>query len=246
MKAIILCAGQGRRLLPYTESTPKCLLKLADKHFIEWQIDTLKAAGIEQIVAVIGYAAEDIRTLLSQRYGDSVTTVFNPFYEVADNLASCWMAREHFNDDVIILNGDTLFEADVVHQLLTKNDFPITLAIDHKASYDDDDMKVISQDDQLLAVGKTLAVAQVTGESIGMMHFSPIGIHHFKATIDALMHDQDSLQRWYLSVIDQLAQQDHVGVCSIHGCAWTEVDFVQDLEHAQSLVAQWQHADQDR
>ncbi len=240
MKAIILCAGQGRRLLPYTESTPKCLLKLAHKHFIEWQIDTLKSAGIEQIVAVIGYAAADIRKLLDQRYGNSIETVFNPFYEVADNLASCWMAREHFKDDVIILNGDTLFEVDIVHQLLAKNDFPITLAVDHKTNYDDDDMKVITQDEQLVSVGKKLPLSRVNGESIGMMSFNSTGIQHFKASIDSLMYDQKSLQCWYLFVIDQLAQQQHVGTCSIHGYEWTEVDFVQDLEIAQSLVTKWQ------
>ena len=246
MKAIILCAGQGRRLLPYTESTPKCLLQLADKHFIEWQIDNLKLAGIDDIIAVIGYAAENIRSLLQQRYADSVQTVFNPFYEVADNLASCWMAREHLREDLIILNGDTLFEVDIIHRLLNKNDFPITLAIDHKASYDEDDMKVIKQDEQLISVGKKLPLARVNGESIGIMKFDPIGAHHFETTIESLMHEQSSLQLWYLSVIDQLAQQNLVGTCSIHGYQWTEVDFVQDLDAAQALVQQWQSGSQDK
>ena len=239
MKAIILCAGQGRRLLPYTESTPKCLLSLNNKHFIEWQIDALQKVGIEQIVAVVGYAAQRIETILNKRYGDKVSFVYNPFYEIADNLASCWMAREHFKDDFIILNGDTLFEPQVISTLLSANEYPITLATDVKDSYDDDDMKIITEGNRLLSVGKKLPMQQVNGESIGVMHFNPIGAKLFKDTIEELMYSPESLQKWYLSIIDQLASQGKVSTCSIHGLDWTEVDFVQDLERAQLLADKW-------
>ncbi len=239
MKAIILCAGQGRRLLPYTESTPKCLLSLNNKYFIEWQIDALQEVGVEQIVAVVGYAAPRIESILNKRYGDKVSFVYNPFYEIADNLASCWMARDHFKDDFIILNGDTLFEPAVISKLLSTNDFPITLATDKKECYDDDDMKVITDGSQLISVGKKLAMADVNGESIGAMHFSPEGAMLFKNTIEKLMYSPESLQKWYLSIIDQLASEKYVGTCSIHGLEWTEVDFIQDLERAQQLAEKW-------
>ncbi len=239
MKAIILCAGQGRRLLPYTESTPKCLLSLGNKHFIEWQIDTLLAAGIDHVVAVVGYAAERVSSILSKRYGNKVITVFNPFYELADNLASCWMARDHLCDEFILLNGDTLFEPSIVTQLLSKNEQPVILVTDHKSTYDEDDMKVITQDSRLIAVAKNLPLDQVTGESIGMMRFTPAGSLLFKQRVDTRMYDQEALQHWYLTVIDELAKQGHVGVCSIHGKDWTELDFVQDLEQAQALVTKW-------
>ena len=239
MKAIILCAGQGRRLLPYTESSPKCLLSLNNKHFIEWQIDALQEVGIKQIVAVVGYAAPRIESILNKRYGDNVSFVYNPFYEIADNLASCWMARDHFKDDFIILNGDTLFEPSVITKLLNTNDFPITLATDQKDSYDDDDMKVITNGSRLISVGKKLPMSEVNGESIGIMHFNPQGANLFKDTIEKLMYSPDSLQKWYLSIIDKLATHDHVGTCSIHGLEWTEVDFVQDLEQAQKLAEKW-------
>ena len=95
MKAIILSAGQGRRLLPYTKSTPKCLLELSEKPFIEYQIDTLLQLGVNEIVVVVGYAANAVKQVLQERYdSNQVRTLYNPFYEVADNLASCWMARE--------------------------------------------------------------------------------------------------------------------------------------------------------
>ena len=240
MKAIILCAGQGRRLLPYTESTPKCMLSLGDKHFIEWQIDTLLSVGVEQIIAVIGYAAPRVTSLLNERYGTKVRTVYNPFYELADNLASCWIARDHLCDEFILINGDTLFEPAIVTQLLRDHDQAITLVTDCKHEYDDDDMKVIADQSRLLAIGKKLPLDQVTEESIGMIHFNPAGAAMFKDKIETLMYSQEALQQWYLTVIDDLAQQNNVGVCSIHGKDWAELDFVQDLEQAQALVAKWQ------
>lgn len=238
MKAIILCAGQGRRLLPYTESTPKCLLKLADRYFIEWQIDALKQIGISDIIAVIGYSAQRVESILTSKY-TTVRFVYNPFYEVADNLASCWMAREHFVDDFIIINGDTLFEPSIITTLLEQTRFPITLATDTKQYYDDDDMKVISHNQQLMSVGKTLSIDKVNAESIGAMHFNARGAELFRKTIDNLMYQPESLQRWYLSIIDQLASDGHVGTCPVDGLEWTEVDYIPDLERARQLAQKW-------
>ena len=239
MKAVILCAGQGRRLLPYTESTPKCLLQLSGKFFIEWQIDALKSLGIDQVIAVIGYDAVNIQSILKERYGYFTDTVFNPFFELADNLASCWMAREHFHGDFILLNGDTLFEPKIIQKLLAKNRLPITLATDEKEEYDEDDMKVISNDSNLLAVGKKLPLEQVTGESIGIMHFNPEGAALFRDSVEAAMFNQETLAKWYLSIIDKLARNGKVDTCSIHGLEWTEVDFVHDLENAEALTQKW-------
>lgn len=239
MKAIILCAGQGRRLLPYTESISKCLLSLNHKHFIEWQIDTLLSAGIRQVVAVTGYAAERVESLLRRRYAGKITVVYNPFYELADNLASCWMARHHFANDFIILNGDTLFEPGIISRLSAGQAYSITLATDHKDSYDDDDMKVITMNQQLKSVGKKLPLKQVNGESIGIMYFDPDGAQLFKAKLETSMYKPESLKKWYLTVIDELVGEGRVGHCSIHGMDWAEVDFVQDLQNAQTLVDKW-------
>src|SRR3569623_1166687 len=92
MKAIILSAGQGRRLLTLTENTPKCLLPVLGKPINEWQIDALLTAGVDQISVATGYQSAHVETLLQQRYpqrytNGQVNTIFNPFFEAADNLA---------------------------------------------------------------------------------------------------------------------------------------------------------------
>ncbi len=118
-KAIILSAGQGRRLLSLTENTPKCLLPVLGKPIIQWQIDALFSAGVNEITVVTGFQSALVEALLQKRYTDGqVNTIFNPFFEVADNLASCWIARFAMDRDFLLLNGDTVFDGSLLAQVL--------------------------------------------------------------------------------------------------------------------------------
>ncbi len=241
MKAIILSAGQGSRLLPLTAERPKCTLPIEGKTIIEWQIDALNENGIDDIVVVTGYKADKVHRLLDRRYGkDSVKVVFNPFYEVADNLASCWMVRKQMEGEFLLINGDTLFEPAVAQKLIMTGQQPITLARDHKAHYDEDDMKLILDNEQLLSIGKKLPLEQVHGESIGMIRFNSEGSRLFRTTIEHCMQDPVALERWYLSVIDQIAAETGaVWTASVEGLDWAEVDYPLDLKHAESMIAGW-------
>ena len=121
MKAIILSAGQGGRLLPLTETMPKCLLPIGDEPIVGLQIDNLRSCGIDDITVVTGFSAGMVEQALGElNYAPNPPKcLFNPFFNVADNLASCWMARGEMNDDFILLNGDTLFEPAICEALLS-------------------------------------------------------------------------------------------------------------------------------
>jgi L-glutamine-phosphate cytidylyltransferase len=237
MHAIILSAGQGRRLLPLTHDRPKCLLELAGRPLLAWQLDALLAAGVGPVTVVTGYATDAVEKLLAQAYGDvPVRPLYNPFYEVADNLASCWLARERFAADTLLLNGDTVFEPAVLTRLLAAPAAPITLAVDRKDAYDEDDMKVILAGERLVRVGKALPVDRVNGESIGMLRMSAQGAHRFREAVDLALREPAGLRRWYLSVIDALAHADLVRACAITGLRWAEVDFPRDVAAAAAVV----------
>ncbi len=120
MDAVILSAGQGSRLLPLTEDRPKCLLEVGGAPILARQLETLQAGGVERATVVTGFraaAVEDVARA-SARRGFQVQTLYNPFYNVADNLASCWMARAALAGDVLLLNGDTLFAPAILARLL--------------------------------------------------------------------------------------------------------------------------------
>ncbi len=241
MKALILSAGQGSRLLPLTAEKPKCLLPIGPYGLIEWQLLQLVASGVHEIVVVVGYGADQVETVLDKwrRPGIEIRTVFNPFFNVADNLASCWLARHEMGQDFLILNGDTLFEADILQKVLASPSAPITITIDRKRAYDADDMKVHVDGDRLLAVGKTLSADETNGESIGMLLFRDSGPRLFTDALDQFMHTPEGLKTWYLRVIDRLAKTGAVVATSIEGMSWGEVDFLEDLDRARQMVASW-------
>lgn len=243
MKAIILSAGQGKRLMPLTAEQPKCLIDLSGRSLLEWQLRGLVKAGVTETVIVTGFRADRVEQALAGMSvpGLRVRTLYNPFYALADNTASCWVARHEMQGPFLILNGDTLFEPAIAQRLLTMATDPITVTIDAKQDYDADDMKVRTDAaGRLLAIGKTLPLDIVTGESIGFLRFSAEGGAAFAAEVEQVLRTPEGLRRWYLSVIDGLAQRNGiVGTVSIQGLEWGEMDFPDDVDRNRALTAGW-------
>ena len=238
MKAVILSAGQGKRLMPLTADCPKCILKVRGRTFIEWQIDELAKCGIDQVTVVLGFRADKVERILRERYGSHrVKTIYNAAYAVSDNLVSCWAAHDEMNSDFILLNGDTLFEAAVLRRLLETDGYSVTVVVSHKDGYDTDDMKVELDGCRLVKIGKDLLPDQVDGESIGMIMFRDRGPMLFRNALEKALANPSSQTKWYLSVIDEMARSMPVWTCSIRGLLWCEVDYHADLKLAEKVVS---------
>ena len=240
-KAVILSAGQGRRLLPLTSNSPKCLLPISGKPIIEWQIDALLTAGIKEIIIVTVFQTSLVEELLQQRYPvhKQIRTLFNPFFEVADNIASCWVARSVMDCNFLLLNGDTIFDVSLLKQVLESEPAPITLSIDYKKVYDADDMKVQLDNKGLVKhVNKTLPENQIDAESIGLIYFRSNGPILFRDAVEEALRYPTELKSWYLTIIDKLAGKNLVNVCSISGHRWCEIDYSSDLKIAQELFSE--------
>jgi len=233
MKAIVLSAGQGKRLLPLTASEPKCMLPVeGEQSVLEVQLRALARCGVERATVVVGFGAQHVEGFLggTRIPGLAVETLYNPFYAMSDNLATCWLARHGMDQDFVLLNGDTLFEDSVLHRLLEGPPAPITVTVDHKRVYDDDDMKVsIDDGGRLLAIGKNLKPEMVNGESIGLLCFRGFGPKLFREALDRTIRVPGALGAWYLSVVNELAQDVAVDTASIRGFWWREIDSPEDL-----------------
>ena len=241
MKAIVLSAGQGRRLLPLTEDFPKCLLPVnGERTMLSVQLDALARCGVDRATVVVGFGADRVERFLATHPvpGLTVETLFNPFHSTTDNLVTCWLARQAMRDDFLLLNGDTLFEDDLLRRVLDAPTAPVTVTVDHKAAYDDDDMKVsLDARGRLLAIGKDLPAATVGAESIGMIAFRESGAKIFVDGLERAIHEPVALRRWYLSVVNDLAQQTAVETVSVHGLWWCEIDSPADLAAARADYA---------
>jgi choline kinase len=152
------------------------------------------------------------------------------------------MARHDMGEPFILINGDTVFEASVAAKLLQAPDAPITLAVDRKAAYDSDDMKVAVANGRLVDVSKRLDPGSVWGESIGMIRFNQEGADAFVAQIDAMIRTNTGLKSFYLAAIAELARRMHVSVAQITGSRWCEIDFPKDLAAALAMCTSWDTA----
>jgi choline kinase len=245
-KAIILSAGQGSRLGHVTDDKPKCLIEFNARSLLDRQLDALAANGVEEAVVVTGFRDDQIEASLKRR-GDAaprVRTIYNPFYKVADNLGSLFVAREEIAGDVLVWNGDTLVSNELMARVVGNKDRDgICVTIDRKDRYDEDDMKVVVDEaGRLHAIGKRIDLEEVNAESIGLLAFRGAGAQMFRHAIERAMRTAEGTTIWYLRVIHQIAQEAPVWTLGIDGQEWGEVDFPEDVASAEALVVRWDEA----
>ncbi len=242
MKVIILAAGQGRRLLPLTADIPKALLDIGGQTLIGRQIDAFATCGVKEFVVVTGYGSalmEEALARIAGRNGVVIRTVYNPFYAISDNLASCWMARHEMDADFIQVNGDNVFRAGLAEALLKAGGAPVIVAVNRKDAYDADDMKVMLDGSRLTEIGKTLPLEAVNAEATGFYVFRGEGPRLYRETLEEMMREPQALKQWFPSAIGQLAKHIAVGTIDLTGHVWCEVDFPTDLTQARQLAAEW-------
>jgi choline kinase len=240
MKAIILSAGQGSRLGHMVDDRPKCLIDFNGRTLLDRQLDTLEANGVHEAVVVTGFHDELVNDAIERRSrGPAIRTIYNPFYKVADNTGSLFMASKELTGDCLVWNGDTLVSRELMRRVVANPQTGICVTIDRKESYDEDDMKVIEEGGRLKAIGKRLGLDAVNAESIGLLAFRKGGAEQFRDAIERAIRTPEGTTIWYLRVIHQVAQEADVWTFDIRGEEWGEVDFPADVDVALELTARW-------
>jgi len=119
---MVLAAGTGRRLRPDTDGLPKALLPVAgETTILDIALRNLAAAGLTEIVIVVGYAAAMVADRVpgfESAYGISIELVHNERAVDWNNAYSLWLAREYFRRGVMLVNGDTVHPVSVEKTLL--------------------------------------------------------------------------------------------------------------------------------
>ena len=112
--AIIMAAGTSSRFAPLSYEKPKALIEVRGEVLIERQIRQLREAGIEKVVVVTGYKAEQFE-YLKDKYG--VVLINNPYYLTRNNNSSIYAAREYIKNSYICSSDNYFitnpFESDV-------------------------------------------------------------------------------------------------------------------------------------
>jgi len=239
MKAIILSAGRGTRMMPLTANTPKCLLDIGrGLTVLESQLDVLRICGFSEVDVVAGYLIEQVRQVVEAYDGDSmrVRVVHNPFYASTNNIVSLWLGLLPVKDVCVSINGDDIFKDSVMKSLLSSAG-NIVMTINRKDSYDSDDMLVVTEGNFVRNVGKTLDRSVANGESVGIVLYRNDGLQAIKLMLDSMLRDEHAHQYYYLEALQRLMDDNYpILSCEVGKGDWAEIDFHPDVEDVRAKL----------
>jgi choline kinase len=241
---MILAAGAGRRLRPYTDALPKALMAVdGDTTILDIGLRNLAAVGIKQVVVVVGYAAEAVelrKASLERQHGVEMTLVHNDRAEIWNNAYSLWTAREHMSDGILLLNGDTVHPVSVEETLLSSRGPGLLLAVDSFKALGDEEMKVtVDQDGAVTRITKLMDPEVAFGEYIGATLVEAVAAPQLVRALETTWRRDPNL--YYEDAFQELVDSgDSVMTATIpHGTAWVEVDNHDDLAKAREIA--WQY-----
>ncbi|MBB4616587.1 NTP transferase domain-containing protein [Sphingomonas abaci] len=231
MKAILLAAGQGSRLLPLTLERPKCLVPVGGRAILDHQLDACAAAGVEEAVVIGGYRIAQIAAHLAARPSDAlpVRLVLNPFWAVASSIGSVWAARDLLGDAFLLMNGDTVFDPDALRFAAAHAGAGVSLLVDPlDGPAEPDDMLVTVAGSRVTAVAKTLGPALASHRSLGVV-VARAG-SGYAAALEAVIGGPEGIHAFHHAILDRLARDDAVAALALpSGLAWQEVDRPEDI-----------------
>lgn len=243
MIGLVLAAGAGRRLRPYTDTLPKALVPVdGETTIMDISLRNLAAAGLTDVTIVVGYCANAVEERIEafqEKYGVKISLVHNDKAEEWNNAYSLWLARDHFAQGALMVNGDTVHPVSVEQTLLAHRGPSILLAIDNVKKLADEEMKtVFNEDGQLTKITKLMDPAEAYGEYIGanIIEASAAG-----ALADAL---KTTFERdpnlYYEDGFQEFANRGgEVRGAAIGDLPWVEVDNHDDLAKARDIACRY-------
>ena len=184
MNAIILAAGEGKRLRPLTNDKPKCLVELFGKTLLEWQLSIFEKCGINDICVVTGHNSQMFRYT-------NVDYIKNENYNTTNMMESLFCAKERFSQSTIVSYGDIIFEEKILRKLIdSEDDFSVIIDKNWKdywsMRFDEpiNDAESLSVDDNgyITSIGKKVKeISEIQGQYIGLMKFQNGAINTMKS-----------------------------------------------------------------
>jgi choline kinase len=238
-KAIILAAGQGTRLLPYTKELPKCMIKICGKPLIEFQIDVLRSCGISDINLVVGYESQKLES-----YG--IPTYKNDRFACTNMLYSLFCAKELFEEDgsLIIAYGDIVYSKDILEELLSTS-FPISIVADNnwkkywQARFEnvleDAETFKVNYRNEITEIGsRSQNISDIQSQYIGLIKLSKTGkktfLDEFTSSSKRRINNQKRENAYMTDFLQELIRRGHQLNAVQVNSSWIEIDSVSDLE----------------
>lgn len=242
MKALILAAGRGSRLHPYTANCPKCLTELGGQSLIGRQLDVLRAGGVADIDIVSGYLSEMLRL-------PDTGQVINTAWETTNMVESLFAAEAGFGDDLIVAYSDIIYEPRVLQALLD-SDADVSVIVDRgwraywEFRFDDPlsdaESLRMTPEGAITEIGsKVTSIDEIEAQYIGLMRFRGPGLNQLREAYQSIQtaerpwKEKRPVERAYMTdlLMEMILLGERVTAVPITN-GWLEIDTVNDFEHA--------------
>ncbi|MFD7261466.1 sugar phosphate nucleotidyltransferase [Streptomyces sp. NPDC059874] len=250
MIGLVLAAGAGRRLRPYTDTLPKALVPVGPEGdeesltVLDLTLGNFAEVGLTEVAIVVGYRKEAVyerREALEAKYGVKITLIDNDKAEEWNNAYSLWCARDVLKQGVILANGDTVHPVSVERTLLAArgNGQKIILALDTVKNLADEEMKVVTADGQgVRKITKLMDPADATGEYIGVTLIEPEAAEQLTEALKTTFERDPDL--YYEDGYQQLVNDGFtIDVAPIGDVKWVEIDNHDDLAKGRTIACQY-------
>ncbi len=243
MLGMVLAAGAGRRLRPYTDTLPKALVPVDDETTIlDLTLSNFSKVGLKDVAVIVGYkseAVEERRKDLESRHGVNLELIFNDKAEEWNNAYSLWCARDLFSQGFLLANGDTVHPVGVQETLLANRGPAILLAVDTVKKLAEEEMKLtIDCAGNLARITKLMDPQSAFGEYIGLTLVEPEAAEKLSSALETTWKLNPDLyyEDGYQEYVDRGGV---INLQPIGEVSWVEVDNHDDLAKARSIACHY-------
>jgi choline kinase len=244
MRAIVIGAGRGRRLMPTTADAPKCYAEVQGKRLLDWALQAFDEAGLSEVCFIGGYQIDKVRRDYPQ-----FTFRHNHDWENNNILASLMYAEDLMAEGFVCCYSDTLFTGNLIRKAIEQPG-DIVLSVDTRwlERYEfrtqhppDDAEKVIARNGQVTRVHRGITPPEAHGEFTGVVKFTPAGAaalrkHYHRARsawAGKPFREAVVFEKAYLILLFQQMIEEGVSIAhSDTAGEYMEVDTQQDFELA--------------
>ncbi len=227
----MLAAGNGSRLLPFTEHCPKCLVEVNNKPLLAHTIDALETSGFERLIIITGYCHDAIhRFLNNHQTGLEITTVYNDRFSKTNNIYSLWLAEPWVNEPFMLIESDLVYEPGAIAGLR----HPDRIALDrYNPSIHSGTTATVTDDGFLekLYINEPAPVDSTACKTVNIYSFSLDSWIEICSALNSHLN-AGQLDGFYELAIQELVESGGIRLKAIDfsNFFWDEIDTVEDLE----------------
>ena len=239
--ALLLAAGTGSRLYPFTENMPKCLTEVNGISILERLVSSLAKKGFKRLVVVTGHMDNCIHEFLGSRTaGIAIDYVFSPRYKTTNNIYSLWIARETVKEPFLLIESDLVFDASLLDNMLSPN----RIAVARMQPWMNGTTVTINKSKQIDAFQKSDIFSSDDNK------YKTVNIYSFSQASWSLIKDRldqyicaGKVHDYYETVFAEMVADGSLCLDSVSfdDKAWYEIDTVEDLMIATKLFSTKKH-----